>query len=394
VTLFDKGESAPMSWQKTPIKYQKMKFISEWLDCERSFTDLCERFQISRQCGYDLVNRFKREGEAAFEERSHARHNHPNQTPNQITEIILSTKQKFPDWGPVAIKAWLEAEYADQNWPASSTIGDLFKKNGLVKKRRLRKRAPPFTEPLKHCNASNEVWSADYKGQFKLTNDQYCYPLTITDNFSRYIFCCDAYDKISGIKTMKSFERVFYEYGMPDAIRTDNGYPFAGNGIGGLSRLSIWLVKLNILPERIEPGCPQQNPRHERMHKTLKIGLESNTQSSISAQQKWFNKFRREFNEQRPHQALSLKRPMEIHSISRREYPDRLNEIVYPDHFLIRKVRTSGEIKYCGKRYYLTELLHGEPIGLEMIDEEKAVVYFGMLKLGIIDSKLDKIRRP
>lgn len=383
-----------MSWQKTPIKYQKMKFISEWLDCEYSFTNLCERFQISRQCGYDLVNRFKREGEAAFEERSHARHNHPNQIPCQITEIILSTKHKFPDWGPVAIKAWLEAEYTNQNWPASSTIGDLFKKNGLVKKRRLRKRTPPFTEPLKHCNESNEVWSADYKGQFKLTNNQYCYPLTITDNFSRYIFCCDAYDKISGLKTIKSFERVFYEYGMPDAIRTDNGYPFAGNGIGGLSQLSIWLVKLNILPERIEPGCPQQNPRHERMHKTLKIGIESNTQSSISAQQKWFNKFRREFNEQRPHQALNLKRPMEIHSISRREYPDKLGEIVYPDHFLIRKVRTSGEIKYCGKKYYLTELLHGEPIGLEMIDEERAIVYFGMLKLGIIDSKLDRIRRP
>lgn len=383
-----------MSWQKTPIKYQKMRFISEWLDNEQSFTDLCERFQISRQCGYELVNRYKAEGDAAFEERSHARHNHPNKISSEITKIILSTKQRFPDWGPVAIKAWLESEYTNQNWPASSTIGDLFQKNGLVKRRRLRKRVPPFTQPLKHCNAPNEVWSADYKGQFKLTNDQYCFPLTITDNFSRYIFCCDAYDKITGIKTIKSFERVFYEYGMPDAIRTDNGYPFAGNSIGGLSRLSIWLVKLNILPERIEPGCPQQNPRHERMHKTLKIGIESNTRSSISAQQKWFDKFRQEFNEQRPHQALSLKRPREVHTVSRREYPNKLSEIVYPDNFLVRKVRTSGEIKYCGKRYYLTELLHGEPIGLEMIDEERAIVYFGMLRLGIIDSKLDKIRRP
>lgn len=187
-------------------------------------------------------------------------------------------------------------------------LGIYLKKNGLVKKRRFRKQVPPFTEPLKHCNAPNEVWSADYKGQFKLTNDQYCFPLTITDNFSRYISCSDAFDKINGLKTRKSFERVFYEYGMPDGMRTDNGYPLAGNGIGGLSRLSIWLVKLNNLAERIEPGCPQENPRHERMHRTFKVGIESNTKSSISAQQKWFDKFREEFNEQRPHQALSLKR--------------------------------------------------------------------------------------
>ncbi|HSW97264.1 MAG TPA: integrase core domain-containing protein [Candidatus Saccharimonadales bacterium] len=383
-----------MSWQKTPVKYQKMRFIADWLDGEYSFTDLCRRYQISRQCGYELLNRYKQEGDAAFEERTHARHTHPNQTSRELIQIILDTKHRFLTWGPIAIKAWLEEEYRNHTWPAASTIGDILKKHGLVKKRRLRKRVPPFTEPLKNCNASNEVWSADYKGQFRMANNQYCYPLTITDNFSRYLFCCEGFEKISGEKAIKTFEKVFYENGIPDAIRTDNGYPFAGPALGGLSRLSIWLLKLDILPERIEPGCPQQNPRHERMHRTLKAGIQLNTKSSLREQQQWFDEFRKEFNEQRPHQALQLKRPVQIYQLSRREYPTKLQEVSYPSRFLIRRVKTNGQIKYFGKRYFVSELLHGESIGLEMIDEERAIVYFGKLKLGVIDARLDKISRP
>lgn len=383
-----------MSWQKTPVKYQKMKFVADWLDNEFTFSALCKRYQISRQCGYELINRYKLEGDAAFDERTHARHNHPNKTPEEVIQIILDTKHRFPTWGPIAIKGWLEQECRTQQWPAASTMGDILKKHGLVKQRRIRKRVPAFTEPLKNCNAPNEVWSADYKGQFRMTNQQYCYPLTITDNFSRFIFCCDAFEKINAKKAIKSFEKVFYEYGMPDAIRTDNGYPFAGTAIGGLSRLSIWLLKLNILPERIEPGCPQQNPRHERMHRTLKAGIKLNTKGSIQEQQIWFDQFKKEFNEQRPHQALQLKRPIQIHQQSRRQYPNELFEVTYPNHFLIRKVKTNGQIKYFGKRYFVSEILHGEPVGLEMIDDDRAIVYFGRLKLGIIDAKLDKISRP
>jgi putative transposase len=383
-----------MSWQKTPIKYQKMRFISDWLSEEYTFSKLCERYQISRQCGYELVNRYQLEGELAFEERSHARHNHPNQTPKEITQLVLDTKHRFLTWGPVAIKAWLEEEYKDQLWPAASTIGDILKKHGLVKKRYLRKRVPPFTEPLRNCSAPNQVWSADYKGQFRMKNKKYCYPLTITDNFSRYLFCCDAFGKISAKNTIKSFEKIFYEYGMPDAIRTDNGFPFAGTAIGALSALSIWLLKLDILPERIEPGCPQQNPRHERMHRTLKAGINLNIKKSLREQQQWFDQFRKEFNEQRPHQALNLKRPNQVYLYSLRSYPVLIPDVVYPNHFLIRKVRTNGEIRYFGKKYFVSELLHGEPVGLEMIDEDRAIVYFARMKLGIIDAKLDKIRRP
>lgn len=394
MTLLMKGESVPMSWQKSSVKYQKMRFIADWLGNEYSVSALCRRYQISRQCGYELINRYQEEGELAFEERSHARHNHPNQTPQAITQIILETKHRFLTWGSVAIKAWLENKYEDQNWPAASTIGDILKKHGLVKKRYPKRRVPAFTEPLKDCSAPNQVWSADYKGQFRLANQQYCYPLTITDNFSRYLFCCDAFEKIDAKKAIKSFEKIFYEYGMPDAIRTDNGYPFAGTAIGGLSRLSVWLLKLGVLPERIEPGCPQQNPRHERMHRTLKAGINLNTKASIKEQQKWFDHFKKEFNEQRPHQALGLKRPAQIYQHSLRSYPTEIPEIFYPNHFLIRKVRTNGEINYFGKKYFVSEILHGEPIGLEMIDEDRAIVYFAKLKLGIIDSKLNKINRP
>jgi transposase InsO family protein len=383
-----------MPWQKTPTKVQKMRFISDWLGQEFSMSDLCTRYKISRQSGYLLVKRYEEEGEAAFVERPHTRHVHPNQTPENIIRLILETKQRHLDWGPITIRAWLNKNMSNFSWPAVSTVGDILNRHGLVKKRYSRKHTPPHSEPLRECDAPNKVWSADYKGQFKMKNEKYCYPLTMTDNFSRFLFCCDGFDRIHAKSAIKSFENVFREYGLPDAIRTDNGYPFAGVAIGGLSELSIWLLKLDIMPERIEPGCPQQNPRHERMHRTLKAGIKHNLKYSLGRQQKWFNHFLKEFNEERPHQALALKTPASVYRKSNRSYPTKIGEINYSDKFLIRKVKTNGEIKYFGKRYFVSELLHGEAIGLEMIDEDRAIVYFGRLKLGIIDSKLDKITRP
>lgn len=383
-----------MPWQKTPIKVQKMRFISDWLGQEYSMSALCARYKISRPSGYSLIKRYEEEGETAFIERSHSCHTHPNETPKNLIKIILETKQRHLDWGAVTIQAWLKENKPNYSWPAVSTVGDILSRHGLVKKRYPRKHTPPHTEPLRDCDASNKVWSADYKGQFKMKNERYCYPLTITDNFSRYLFCCDGFDRIHHKSAIKSFERVFYEYGLPEAIRTDNGYPFAGTAIGGLSALSIWLLKLDIMPERIDLGCPQQNPRHERMHRTLKAGINLNLKSSLGRQQKWFDHFLKEFNEERPHQGLELKTPITVYKKSDRSYPLTLPEIIYPDEYLIRKVRTNGQIKYLGKLYFVSELLHGEPIGLEIIDDARAIVYFGRLKLGTIDSKLDRITRP
>lgn len=383
-----------MSWHKVPVKVQKMLFIADWIKKEHSVSDLCLRYGISRQCGYELINRFTTEGEAAFEERSHCRHSHPNQTSPELIQIILDTKHRYPLWGPVAIQAWLTKEKPTYRWPAASTVGDILKRHGLVKKRVLRRHVPPYTQPLKHCEGVNQVWSADYKGHFRMQNTRYCYPFTVTDNYSRFLFCCDAYEKISGILTIKSFEKIFYEYGLPDVIRTDNGYPFASTAVGGLTRLTAWLLKLGIHLERIDPGCPQQNPRHERMHRTLKAGIQTNTKRAVAEQQSWFDIFKKEYNEQRPHQSLKLQRPAEVHEKSRRIYQTPNPEVIYPNEFLIRKVRTNGEIKYAGKKYFIAEVLRGEPVGLEMIDDDRAIVYFAKLKLGIVDARLDKIKRP
>ena len=371
-----------------------MRFIADWLEQEYSMIALCARYKISRDTGYSLIKRYQEEGEDAFIERSHCRHTHPNKTPYKIEAMILDAKQRHLDWGPITIHAWLKEHKPNFQWPAVSTVSDILKRHGLVKKRYLRLRVPAHTEPLGKCDAPNKVWSADYKGQFKMSNGRYCYPLTMTDNYSRYLFCCYGFERIHEKNTIKTYEKVFCEYGLPDAIRTDNGYPFAGKAVGGLSRLSIWLLKLGIMPERIDPGCPQQNPRHERMHRTLKAGINLNLKSSLGRQQKWFDHFRKEFNEERPHQSLGLKTPNTFHHKSDRDYPSVIPEMEYPDGYIMRKVRSNGEIRYFGKFYFVSELLHRESIALEMIDEDRAIVYFGRLKLGIIDSKLDKITRP
>lgn len=383
-----------MGWKKAQVKLQKMLFIRDWQKKERSMTELCKHYGISRESGYYLVNSYMVEGEAAFTERSHASHTHPNQTVGHIEDMILSTKQRYKTWGPVSIKRWLEIQHPSLKFPASSTVGEILKRNGLVKLRVTKKRVTVYSEPLKDCNAPNQVWSADYKGQFKMGNGKYCYPLTIIDNFSRYILCCDGFERISGKSAIKSFERVFYEYGLPDVIRTDNGSPFASVGLTGLTNLSIWLLKRGVLPERIAPGHPEQNPRQERMHRTLSAGIKLGTQASLFKQQIWFEQFRNEFNNERPHQALNLKRPAEVHQKSSRQYEPNISEINYPDSFHIRKVRTNGMMRYAGKKYYVCEELHGESIGLEMLDESRANVYFGRLKLGMIDANLDKITRP
>src|SRR3990167_10903725 len=383
-----------MSWRKINLIEQKMLFISDWLKDEFSFKDLCNRYQVSRKTGYALVNRYNLEGADAFQQKSRIRHYHPNAITDEIKSIVIATKQRYPNWGPVKLRDWLEINYPDGSWPASSTIGDCLKKHGLVKLRHKRRRVPAHSAPLVHCNAVNQVWSADFKGQFRLGNKgNYCYPLTISDNFSRYLLACHGLLSPNTEEAILLFEKIFYEYGLPYAIRTDNGQPFAGLGIGGLTRLSIWWLKLGIIPERIEPGCPEQNGRHERMHRTLKDSTAKPSKENFKDQQKCFDDFKEEYNHQRSHQALDGKRPGDVYARSLRFMPNKLEEIYYPDNFEVRKVRTNGQIKCFGKKYFISELLRREPIGLEMIDEKKAIIYFSKAKLGMIDAKEDKIIR-
>jgi transposase InsO family protein len=383
-----------MSWQETDISQEKLKFINDWLKDEFSFATLCKRYQISRPTGYALVKRYQAEGVAALAERSRAPLCTPHKTSEPIEAKLLHFKHRYPHWGPSMIRDFLIKEGIEGPWPAASTVGEIFKRHGLVKPRKLKRRTPAHSEPLKHCTAPNQVWSADFKGQFRLRNNKYCYPLTMTDNYSRYLILCEGLMSPNCIDSIKCYEKAFREYGLPDVIRTDNGQPFAGLAIGGLTRLSIWLLKLGIMPERIRPGCPQENGRHERMHRTLKEATIIPGQKNLQEQQQLFDDFKIEFNTKRPHQALKASRPAEVHRKSIREMPEKMSEIIYPNEFLIRKVKINGELKFSGKRYFVSELLHGESIGLEPIDDDRAIVYFSRLKLGIIDARLNKIIRP
>jgi putative transposase len=383
-----------MCWKKTNVQCEKIKFIGDWLKEEFSFSDLCKRYQISRKTGYKLINRYEAEGEKAFEERSHARHHHPNETEILIKQKIIALKHRYPKWGPEKLWQWLKRQEPQSRWPAVSTMGDILKKEGLVKPRRYRKHVPGYSTPFMECEAPNVVWSADFKGHFRLRKaGAYCYPLTVSDNYSRFLLACEGFEKPTLEATQRSFKRIFREYGLPYAIRTDNGQPFASVGIGGLTRLSIWWLKLGIIPERIKAGCPEQNGRHERMHRTLKESTALPPKENFKLQQKSFDAFRQEYNCERSHQGLNGKRPADVYRSSLRQFPSKEPEVSYPDNFGIRKVRTNGHIKLFGKKYYVSELLIGEPVGVELIEDGEAILYFSQLKLGLINARENKIIR-
>jgi putative transposase len=384
-----------MSWHETNVYREKYLFIADWLKQEFSMTELCKRYGVSRKTGYKFLNKYIEDGEGAFKEKSSARHTHPNKTPEEIQAKILDLKYRYLHWGPAKLRDWFHINEPKFTCPAASTVGEILKKHGLVKNKKCRKKVAKHAEPLAHCDAPNRVWSADFKGHFRLLlTKAYCYPLTISDNFSRFLLHCEGLEKNNYKLTKQGFEKVFFNYGLPDSMRTDNGQPFAGLGIGGLTKLSIWFLKLGIMPERIEPGCPEQNGRHERMHRTLKEATAKPPQKNMGEQQKCFTNFMQEYNYERPHQALNGKRPSDVYSASVKSLPSKLPEIYYPKDFLIRKVKTNGEIKWHGKRYFVSELLHKEPVGLEIIDDGRAFLYFSKLKLGIIDARNDKIIRP
>lgn len=370
-----------------------MLFISGWLNEEASIAELCRCYGISRKTGHKLINRYNEEGQRAFEDKSRARHYIANKTPPDVIARLLELKHKYPYFGPEKLKDWLEKNESEMQWPAASTIGTILKQHGLVRPRKYRRKVDPYTQPFSMCEKPNQIWSADFKGQFRLGNKRYCYPLTISDNYSRFLLACDGMYRPTLKDAITSFQKVFYLYGLPDVIRTDNGVPFAGTSIGGLSRLSIWWLKLGVLPERIDPGCPEQNGRHERMHRTLKEATTKPPQSNLRKQQEQFNKFLKEYNDERPHSALSKQCPGEVYLSSNRPLPSKLPEISYPKEFEIRMCRSNGEIKWEGKKYFISELLHNEPIGIEVVDDGKLALYYSKLKLAILDLKEGKIMR-
>ncbi len=384
-----------MPWKGTCAMDEKKAFVIAWRSREFSMSDLCRRFQVSRPTGYALIERAEAEGWQGLLPRSRAPHRHPNATADEQVAALLACKRRHPSWGPVTVRAWLQRTHPEVNWPAASSCGDILKRHHLVLPRpRGRRAVPPHVQPFATAEHPNDVWSADFKGQFWLGDGHRCYPLTLTDNHSRMLLGCQGMYHPTGPATRACFERAFRRYGLPKAIRTDNGSPFASPAIGGLSALSVWCLKLGVMPERIEPGHPEQNGRHERMHRTLKQATASPPRASLSAQQRSFNRFQREYNEERPHRALRGHSPAQLYQPSPRDFPDRLPEPFYPDTFRVRKVRGEGHMKWQGHEVFVSKLLAGEPVGLMPLEHDRWEVYFAALPLGILDGRTHKIIRP
>jgi transposase InsO family protein len=310
-----------------------------------------------------------------------------------ILDLVVQEKLKNRKRGPRKIRAQLKRQYPELELPAISTLSYWLKKEGLVEQRKKRLRVPPYTEPFAECDAPNKTWSMDYKGQFYTKNDRVCYPLTLSDNFSRFLLKCKALAGPRYIPTREALISAFREYGLPDAIRSDNGTPFASKCIGGLSRLSIWFIQLGIVPERIKKGCPQENGRHERMHRTLKSDALDPVAKNIREQQKLFDIFRHDYNNYRPHESLNDQTPNDYYKKSDRPYVERPHPPEYKHDYLVRHVRQSGDIKFMGRMFFITESLAGQPVGLKETADGYWQLQYGFYVLGSVDLRKNKIIR-
>lgn len=377
-----------MSWQETCVMEQRIQFIMDVLDGTYSMSELCRAYTVSRKTGYKWLLRYEQGGLEALLDRSRAPHRHPQELSRQTKQVILALKTRFPHWGAPKIRVRLERDHPDwPQYPAVSTIGLFLQHQGLTRSRRHRRKATPTLLPLTGGRYANQVWCADFKGHFHTQDGRRCNPLTISDHASRYLLCCRHVDRMSCEPVKTCFERAFRDYGLPEVIRTDNGPPFSSIGLGGLSRLSYWWIRLGIYPERIEPGHPEQNGRHERMHKTLKAQTASPPAQTLSGQQKRFDAFRLEYNEQRPHEALQMRTPSDCYHGSRRAYPSRLPPVRYPDAMRIRRVKGSGEIMLNNNSLYVAQSLAGETLGIEPIDEDSSRLWYCDYLLGQIDHR-------
>jgi transposase InsO family protein len=366
---------------------ERMRFVVEVERGEHAVSDLCRIYGISRETGYVWLRRYREGGMVALRDLGRAPLRHPNQTAERIEQAVLELRRGHMKWGPRKLKRVLERQRPRQLWPAASTIGEMIAREGLVIPRKKRRRVPPYTEPFATADAPNRVWCADFKGWFRTGDGTRIDPLTISDAHSRYLLRCQAVEKTDTERVQAVFEAAFREYGMPEAIRSDNGPPFASRALCGLSRLSVWWMKLGIRPERIEAGHPEQNGRHERMHRTLKQETAMPPERNRRAQQRAFDRFREEYNQVRPHESLQMQTPEQIYAPSPREFPARVPKIEYPSAMQVRKVRPKGEIAFLGHQHlFLTEVLIGEHVGLLQLEDRYWKVYFMQLPIACFDS--------
>ena len=377
-------EENALPWKNTSPPLERLRFIERCAAGEESISDLCREFGISRKTGYKLIRRYEKYGEDGLLDRSRAPHSHPNKTPDETAERIIEEKRARPTWGPKKIIARLREIEPGTRWPAPSTAGRILDGAGLVKPRRRRRKTAPWDEPFANAENPNDVWSIDLKGWFRTGDGIRIDPLTAQDAMSRYLLVCDGLARPTGPEVKRVLERAFREYGLPRAIRTDNGPSFASVGLGGLTPLSAWWVKLGITPERIEPGRPEQNGRLERLHRTLKAETAAPPKSNRRSQRRAFDEFRRGYNEERPHEALGQRPPSRIYVPSHRPYPARAVSPEYGAGVTVRRVRSNGQIKWKGELVYVSDSLRGEPVGLLQEADGTWTLQFGPLVIGIL----------
>jgi len=373
-----------MPWRETCAMEERLKMVLEWEAGGLSVSELSRCYGISRKTAYKWLGRYRAGGVAGLADRSRAPLHHPRALSAAVVEAVLSVRRRYPSWGPKKIRAYLAGRDGAIAWPAASSIGDLLRREGLAVPRRRRHRAPPRSAPFAACTGPNTVWCIDLKGWFRCRDGARCEPLTLCDGYSRYLLRCQALARADGDHAWPVVEATFREYGLPDVVRSDNGPPFASVGAGGLSPLAVKLVKAGVLPERIDPGQPQQNGRLERLHQTLKQETAAPPAASLRAQARRFAAFRRTYNEERPHEALGQTPPADHYRPSARSYGGRLRQPDYAADWPVRRVRHSGEIKWRGRTLYISESLAGEPVGLQESEDGAWDVWYGPVPLGTI----------
>jgi transposase InsO family protein len=377
-----------MPWLETEPMSQRSQFIDDVQRAHLSVTELCARYGISRKTGYKWLARYDAAGRPGLVDRSRAPHHCPHRIAEAVADLICATRDTHPDWGAQTLLDWLAPRHPDiLAWPAISTAADLLDRRGKVTKRRRRRASqhPGVVPPA--TTAPNDLWTTDFKGQFHTGDGARCYPLTLVDHHTRLLLRCTGLASTRTLTARPVFEHAFREFGLPRAMRSDNGVPFATASLHGLSQLSVWWMRLGIQVQRSRPGCPQDNGAHERLHRTLKRHAIRPARATMRAQQRAFDAFRQEYNTERPHRYLGGTPPAAHYTSSLRPYSARLPPATYPGHFTVKRVTTGGTIRFRDRLLFLAKPLIGEVVGLDEIGDGVWAIYFTTVLLATVDER-------
>lgn len=382
-----------MTWRTTDPMNERVRFMILLDSGFYSVSELADRFGISRKTAYKWIRRYQADGAGAMADRPRSPRSCPHRMPDAIADLLIDCRKQHPTWGPRKLVAYLATRHSELRLPAYSTVGDLLKREGLVQSKRRRIKHVHPGKPTVIANEANDVWAADFKGEFKTRDGIYCYPLTVTDLYSRFLIGCVALTGTARIPTQQAFHMLFQIYGLPSKILTDNGTPFASaQAIGGLSKLAVYWMKLGIQPVRIEPGRPDQNGKHERMHKTLKAEATRPSKANLAEQQREFNRFRHEFNFLRPHDHLDLKTPASCYQVNARRELNTVPPASYPKHYILRKISGNSSFKWFSRVIFVSRTLEGEVVGIEEIEDGIFSIWYRDFLIGRFNERDERPR--